>query len=1044
MPASGGGLGMTDGGQLAAPYFRTSESVAKRWFAAFCLVLALFAGWQATTDHRRSLEVAEIRINASGMLLVQWLADYFRASDQLLQGLVAGIDPDELVLPHAYGEGGQRLTRRLRETLAVVGYVDEIALFNAQGLLTHTTGHDQIGLDASGDDFFAALRDQSAPSFVSRAFRASARDVLRLAQARPVRDSAGRFRGVAVFYFDLGSFRGWLDRVSMAVDASVAIVDTNLSLLASRPKPGATWFAVTDEGKVDSPLLQQFIESGLKRSTFNNAQAIDGEHRVLSAARVPGLPIMIVVAESRAKALAEWWRHLMGLSVGLASICGLGYFGLRAYLQMRSRGLVLRESRAALEQTNAALAAEIGERKTSEARFRSLFENSLNGVALHEVILDDAGKVCDYRFLMVNHAFEVHSALKAEEVIGRGITEVRPSVRGSGLIEIYGKVALSGEPARFEIFIAPLGRHFDISAFQVGFGRFAAVFEDITARKSAELELQIAATAFEAQEGMLITDANAVILRVNRAFTQMTGFSAEEVVGRTPRMLRSGRHGADFYAAMWASIAADGAWQGELWNRRKNGETYPQWLTITAVRASTGEISHYVGTLTDISERKAAEDEVRDLAFYDPLTHLPNRRLLVDRLRRAISASSRNAHWSALLFMDLDDFKLLNDSLGHDKGDLLLQRVATRLQGCLRESDTIARLGGDEFVIIFENICELGEDAVPRVETLGRKLLDALAEIHDLDGYAHRASASIGVTFFGGAPIALEELMKQADLAMYQAKAAGRNALRFFDPAMQAAVNERAVVQAEMRAGLECGEFVVHYQPQVDASNRVVGMEALVRWQHPQRGLVAPGTFIEVAEQTGLIVPLGEIVLHAACEQLARWARSPASRHLSVSVNMSARQFHDQHFVASVREVINETQVAPAHLRLEITESMLLEDIDAIIATMTELKQIGVGFSLDDFGTGYSSLAYLKRLPLDEIKIDQSFVRDVLSNPNDAAIAKTIIALANSLELEVVAEGVETRAQLDWLIKHGCRVFQGYFFGRPAAISMSQDMISSG
>lgn len=1033
---------MTTGGKQAASHFSASESTAKRWFAAFCLVLALFAGWQATSDYRRSLEVAEVRSNATGMLLVQWLGDYFRASDQLLQGLVAGIDPDELVLPDADGEASQRLTRKLRETLAVVGYVDEIALFSARGLLTHTTAHGEIGLDASRYDFFATLRDQSVSSFVSRAFRAPERDAFRLAQARPVRDSAGRFRGVAVFYFDLGSFRGWLDRVNMAVDASVAIVDTDLSLLASRPKPGATWFAMTDEGKVESLLLQQFIESGLKRSSFNNASAIDGEQRVLSAARVPGLPIVILVAESRAKALAQWWRHLLGLGVGLAFICGLGYFGLRAYLQMRSHGLVLRESRAALEQTNAALAAEIGERKTSEARFRSLFENSLNGVALHEVILDDAGEVCDYRFVMANHAFEVHSGLNAKDVIGRCVTEVQPSIRGSGLIEIYGKVALSGEPARFEAFITQLGRHFDISAFQVGFGRFAAVFEDVTARKNAELELQIAATAFEAQEGMLITDANAVILRVNRAFTQMTGFSAEEAVGKTPRMLRSGRHDADFYAAMWASIAADGVWQGELWNRRKNGETYPQWLTITAVRSSTGEISHYVGTLTDISERKAAEDEVRDLAFYDPLTHLPNRRLLIDRLRRAISGSSRSAHWSALLFMDLDDFKLLNDSLGHDKGDLLLQRVATRLQGCLRESDTIARLGGDEFVIIFENICELGDDPAPRVEALGRKLLDALAETHDLDGYTHRASASIGVTFFGGVPVALEELMKQADLAMYQAKAAGRNALRFFDPAMQAAVNERAVLQAEMRAGLERGEFVVHYQPQIDASNRVVGMEALVRWQHPQRGLVAPGTFIEVAEQTGLIVPLGQFVLRAACNQLARWARSAGSGHLTVSVNISARQFHEEHFVASVHDAISAARILPTSLRLEITESMLLDDIDTIIATMTELKQIGVGFSLDDFGTGYSSLAYLKRLPLDEIKIDQSFVRDVITNPNDAAIAKTIIALANSLELEVVAEGVETRAQLDWLIEHGCGVFQGYFFGRPAAIVVPHDMVS--
>jgi len=316
------------------------------------------------------------------------------------------------------------------------------------------------------------------------------------------------------------------------------------------------------------------------------------------------------------------------------------------------------------------------------------------------------------------------------------VTEVNPAIRDSGLIEIYARVALSGESTAFEFAVPALNRHFAIAAFQVGQGRFATVFEDITERKNAELQLRIAATAFESQEGMLVTDAQSVILRVNRAFSRMTGYSAEDVVGKTPKLLRSGRHEAGFYAEMWRMIARDGEWKGELWNRRRSGEVYPQWLTITAVRAGTGEITHYVGTLTDISARKAAEEEVRNLAFYDPLTRLPNRRLLMDRLKRVIASSARHGYWSALLFMDLDDFKRLNDSLGHDKGDLLLRRVAVSLQACVRESDTIGRLGGDEFVIIFENICDRAGDPVAAVEALGRKLLAAVGATHDLEGYS--------------------------------------------------------------------------------------------------------------------------------------------------------------------------------------------------------------------------------------------------------------------------------------------------------------------
>jgi len=554
---------------------------------------------------------------------------------------------------------------------------------------------------------------------------------------------------------------------------------------------------------------------------------------------------------------------------------------------------------------------------------------------------------------------------------------------------------------------------------------------EIEERKRAEHLLRIAATAFESQEGMVVTDADNVILRVNRSFTDITGYTAEEAVGRRASMLKSGRHDAAFYAAMWESIRREGSWQGEIWNRRRNGEVYAEWLTITAVKGSAGEITNYVATLTDITQRRAAEDEVEHLAFYDPLTLLPNRRLLLDRLRQALASSTRNGHEGALLFIDLDNFKMLNDTLGHDIGDLLLQQVAQRLVTCVREGDTVARLGGDEFVVMLADLSENPEEAAAQTKTVGKKILVTINCPYLLAGHPHHSTSSIGATLFNDNLNTADELMKRADLAMYQAKAAGRNTLRFFDPQMQAAVTARAELEAELRLGLEQYEFLLYYQCQVDEGNRVTGAEALVRWQHPRHGLVSPADFISLAEETGLILPLGHWVLESACTQLVAWNARPEMAHLTLAVNVSARQFHHLDFVDQVLTILDQTGADPHKLKLELTESLLLDDVEAIIAKMTALKAKGVGFSLDDFGTGYSSLSYLKRLPLDQLKIDQSFVRDILTDTNDAAIARTIVALAQSLGLAVIAEGVESEEQRDFLARQGCQAYQGYLFSRP-------------
>ncbi|MDO8959361.1 MAG: EAL domain-containing protein [Rhodocyclaceae bacterium] len=566
----------------------------------------------------------------------------------------------------------------------------------------------------------------------------------------------------------------------------------------------------------------------------------------------------------------------------------------------------------------------------------------------------------------------------------------------------------------------------------------------VTERKLAECELRVAAAAFESQEGTMVTDAHGVILKVNRAFTASTGYTAAEAVGQTPRLIRSSRHNADFYRAMWESIDRTGGWQGEVWDRRKNGTEYPKWLTISAVKNADGAITHYVGTHFDITERKRAEDKINELAFFDPLTGLPNRTLLQDRLKQAMTASVRNASHGALLFIDLDNFKTLNDTQGHDMGDLLLKQVAERLTTCVREGDTVARIGGDEFVVVLTGLSALEQDAAASTEAVGEKILAALGQSFSLGAVTHRSTASIGITLFDSQPVTLEDLLKQADLAMYQAKDAGRNVWRFFDPTMQATVMKRAALEADLHEAVRERQFLLHYQAQIVGEGRLTGAEVLVRWQHPVRGMVSPAEFIPLAEATGLILPLGEWVLETACAQLAAWAKQPAMSHLTVAVNVSARQFHQRDFVDQVLAVLDHTGANPQRLKLELTESLLVANIEQIIEKMHALKARGVGFSLDDFGTGYSSLSYLKRLPLDQLKIDQSFVRDVLTDPNDAAIARTVVALAHGLGLDVIAEGVETAAQRDFLANAGCYAYQGYFFGRPQPINDFEALVQRG
>ena len=555
----------------------------------------------------------------------------------------------------------------------------------------------------------------------------------------------------------------------------------------------------------------------------------------------------------------------------------------------------------------------------------------------------------------------------------------------------------------------------------------------VNALRQREKDLRIAASAFEAQEGMMVTDADGVILKINKAFTEITGYSAEDVVGQNPRILRSGRHDAAFYRSMWQAIRRTGTWQGEIWDRRKDGTEYPKWLTISAVKDEQGAITHYIGAHYDVTERKNAEAKIKELAFFDELTGLPNRVLLLDRLRQAMTNNSRNGSYGALLFIDLDNFKTLNDTLGHDMGDELLRQVARRLTACVRAGDTVARLGGDEFVVMLAGLSQDQTEAATHTEAVGDKILGALRQVYRLRNVDHHTSSSIGATLFRGHLASVEDLLKQADLAMYKAKDAGRNALRFFDPDMEIAVTKRAALEDDLRYAIQARQFLLHYQPQL-ADGRVTGSEALVRWKHPARGMVSPAEFIPLAEETALILPLGHWVITAACAQLALWATRPEMAHLTIAVNVSAHQFRQADFVDQMLAILASTGASPHRLKIELTESALVSNVDEVIEKMNALKARGIRFSLDDFGTGYSSLSYLKRLPLDQLKIDQSFVRDVLSDPNDASIARTIIVLAQNLGLGVIAEGVETEMQREFLANAGCHAYQGYLFSKPLPV----------
>lgn len=646
-------------------------------------------------------------------------------------------------------------------------------------------------------------------------------------------------------------------------------------------------------------------------------------------------------------------------------------------------------------------------------------------------------------FIYATQSYAALFGMQPNDIIGRSVRSIFGQIIYQEISPHINKV-LSGISVTYDLclfaqellvqYVPEFDEHQQVIGYITG-------ISDITERKKLEQKLRLAAKVFDSKEGIFITDTNRTILQVNKAFSTITGYSEDELIGNQPNLFSTTLYDDNFHNEIWKKVVDTDNWEGEIWHSRKNGSSFPAYLFIDVVRNENQCITNYVITINDITIRKNNEQRIQQLAFYDPLTELPNRRLLLDRLSRVIISNKRLHKNNALLFLDIDHFKMLNDTHGHDMGDLLLTLIGSRLSECIRTEDTLARIGGDEFVIILAALDEEDIIAASEVTTVCTTILTRINDVFQLNDIHYKCSASIGVVLFKDQLTTTSEVMKQADIAMYQAKQAGRNTVRFFDPKMQEEISKRAALEAELHQAVTQHQFKLFYQLQVDQNQQPLGVEALIRWQHPTKGMINPIEFIPYAEESGLILPIGQWVLETACAQLKQWQTHNETKHLSIAVNVSSKQFRQKDFVDKVITMINHYGIDVTKLKIELTESLLLDDIDNTITQMNALGRLGIQFSLDDFGTGYSSLQYLKKLPLSQLKIDRSFVDDLLTDPSDQSIVKTIISMADSLGFSVIAEGVETIEQKRYLLDIGCSHFQGYLFSTPMPISGIEQLI---
>ncbi|MBK7768668.1 MAG: EAL domain-containing protein [Sulfuritalea sp.] len=892
--------------------------------------------------------------------------------------------------------------------------VSGLQVLDANGdLLYASNGINTLGINVADRLYFQTLRDKPDAGLVfSEVLVSRITGRQSMAAARALRDSRGRFLGIVIAALELEHFQKLFQSLDVGPQGLVAIRRSDDFSLVVRWPPRDS--AINQALPADSP-TRVAIRGGAMESVSEFAGPVDGVVRTLSFRKLERYPFFVVAALAHDDVLAGW--KIRATELGASGLVLLGFL---ASLLLRLWRMEARQKHLRAEQME------------SEEVFRRLFEDMNNPILL---LKDGSFIDCNAATLKLLGYPGKQEFLNCRpaEISPERQPDGRPSAeKAEAMIDTALRVGYhrfewthsraDGSNVPVEVTLTPITLGGEVVLH--------TLWRDISGRQAADRRLRLLASVFERSgEAIMICDGQNRILEVNRTFCELTGYSADEIRGQNPRVLSAGRFTEAEFRAMWQAIDAENFWQGEIWDKRKDGSFYPKWLTIAALRNPAGEVDYYIGSFTDMSERKAAQERISHLALHDALTGLPNRYNLQGRLDQALATARRDSSHLALLFIDMDRFKHINDSLGHHVGDSLLQEVAARLTASVRDSDVVARLGGDEFVVVLTGI----EAAV--AGSMAHKILATVAQPYQIETHDLESSTSIGIAVFPDDGDDAETLMQNADTAMYHAKEAGRNNVQFFTTSMNQAAIERHELEGGLHLALERNEFELHFQPQVDSQGRVIGAEALLRWQSPEHGPVSPLYFIPLAEETGLILPIGHWVLATACAQIKAWSDDPRLSKLRLGVNVSPRQFREADFVEQIRGALETTGADPTRLKLELTESLVLDDVEQAIGKMLAVKKLGIALELDDFGTGYSSLSYLTRLPLDQLKIDRAFVLKLPDSISDCVVTKTIINLATGLGLTAIAEGVETAAQHDFLAQNGCHAYQGSLFSRPLSLA---------